>query len=163
MGANDKFTELALGGSVPNYGEISLQMTFDAAHRVVGHKGKCARLHGHTYDVHIMAAGEVKDPGFVVDFGDLKDMVNEWDHMTLLWEEDPLVIATEEPLTGFPEDEGRTRLQVVDAGHVVRLPFNPTAENMAKYLCLEATARFELSGCMVELKETAKSMARYLL
>lgn len=151
--------------ALPNHSEISLEMTFDAGHRIVGHKGKCARLHGHTYKVHIMAAGEVKDPGFVVDFGDLKDLVNEWDHQMLLWDQDPCIAATEEPLTGFQEDEGRTRTTQVhdNVVGIIRLPFNPTAENMSKYLANEAYLRFDLKGIMVELWETPKACARYVI
>ncbi len=144
--------------------EISLEMTFDAGHRIVGHKGKCARLHGHTYKAHILASGETKDPGFVVDFGDIKDLVNEWDHRLLLWERDPFLITREVPLTGFQEDEGRTRLEVLSTGEsgVVRLPFNPTAENMAYDLATRIQADFNLTAVMVELWETPTSMARYI-
>lgn len=139
-----------------NHCEISLEMTFDAAHRIVGHKGKCARLHGHTYKAHIMAAGPIEDPGFVVDFGDIKDLVNEWDHMTLLWDEDPLKV--EElwtPPAATPHYKNHSG--------VIRLPFNPTAENMAKHLASRMFVEFSLRAVMVELWETPKSMARYLL
>jgi 6-pyruvoyltetrahydropterin/6-carboxytetrahydropterin synthase len=122
-------------------GEISLEMRFDAGHRIVGHKGKCARLHGHTYKVHILCQGEVKEPGFVVDFGDLKDLVNEWDHRMLLWDQDTL------PLRGYDD--------------IIWLPFNPTAENMVEYLCMEIAKRFNLDRVFVELWETPNAMARY--
>lgn len=145
MNVAEHFNQFA---ELPNYGEISLEVDFDAGHRIVGHKGKCARLHGHTYHVHIMAAGEIKEPGFVVDFGDLKDLVNEWDHRMLLWEDDYLFKYSEEMRTW---------------GDFVVLPFNPTAENMARYLANECMLRFGLKAVMVELKETKNSMARYLL
>lgn len=150
MNVADHFNAIS---ELPNHGEISLEMTFDAGHRIVGHKGKCARLHGHTYKVHIMAAGEIKEPGFVVDFGDLKDLVNEWDHRMLLWEKD---------LVFFREHDLENALAEDEAG-VVRLPFNPTAENMARYLAGEIWMRFGLAGVMIELWETEKSMARYLI
>lgn len=120
-------------------------MTFDAGHRIVGHKGKCARLHGHTYKVHIMASGSVHEPGFVIDFGDIKDIVNEWDHFMLLWNEDPWL-----------ED-----IQQVPG--VVVLPFNPTAEHMAQHLAERIYEEFGLIGIMVELWETPKCMARYVI
>jgi 6-pyruvoyltetrahydropterin/6-carboxytetrahydropterin synthase len=134
---------------LPDHSEISYEMTFDAGHRIVGHKGKCARLHGHTYRVHIMAAGVVKPPGFVVDFGDLKELVNEWDHRMLIWNADPLVVPNTKE---FWVDEG-----------VVILPFNPTAENMARYLAYTCMEMFELHSVMVELWETPKCMARYVI
>lgn len=134
------------------YGEISLEMTFDAGHRIVGHKGKCARLHGHTYKVHIMVGGRVRAPGFVIDFGDLKDLVNEWDHRLLLWDQDPFYLAAV-----FDD--------VVDAREsaagIVRLSFNPTAENMAANLAYRIKMAFpDISEVMVELWETPKAMAR---
>lgn len=134
------------------YGEISLEMTFDAGHRIVGHKGKCARLHGHTYKAHIMVAGEIQDPGFVVDFGDIKDLVNEWDHRLLLWDQDPLALVT------FLSDD----TPVETSEGVIRLPYNPTAELMAADLAYKIKARFlnNVDRVMVELWETPKSMAR---
>src|SRR5262245_48627410 len=72
--------------------EIQMTMTFDDGHRIVGHKGKCARLHGHTYKIEITCIGSLDStsPGFVVDFGDLKSLVNEWDHRFLVWDQDPI-------------------------------------------------------------------------
>lgn len=129
--------------------EISYECTFDAGHRIVGHKGKCARLHGHTYKVHIMASGSVHEPGFVVDFGDLKDIVNEWDHRMLIWNQDALYSPESEQ---FWKDEG-----------VVFLSFNPTAEHMAQHLAERIYEEFGLIGVMVELWETPKCMARYVI
>lgn len=130
----------------PMHSEISVEFTFDAGHRIVGHKGKCARLHGHTYKIHVMAAGPINDPGFVVDFGDIKDLVNEWDHKMLLWDKDPLC-----------ENEW---LQPHDG--LVRLDFNPTAENMSRWLALTIAEKFSLESVMVELWETPNAMARYV-
>lgn len=53
---------------------IAKRFTFDAAHQLDhlpdGHK--CARLHGHTYQVElVLAADDVDERGFVVDFGEL--------------------------------------------------------------------------------------------
>lgn len=131
------------------HGEISYEMTFDAGHRIVGHKGKCARLHGHTYKVHIMAAGKVYDPGFVVDFGDLKDIVNQWDHRMLIWNQDTLCVPEQRD---FWIDEG-----------VIFTDFNPTAEHMACHLAQKMYEEFSLLSIMVELWETPKCMARYVI
>lgn len=136
-----------------SYGEISLEHTFDAGHRIVGHKGKCARLHGHTYKIHVLARGEVLDPGFVVDFGDIKGLVDEWDHRFLFWDQDPIL----EDMLGFMDPEG------LDVHGIKILQFNPTAENMAEYLAKEIYASFALMGVLVELWETPKAMARYAI
>ena len=59
---------------------------FEAAHDIPGHKGKCARLHGHSYKVEAEFAGEeLNDIGMLCDFGDLKDVLNDFlpDHTYL--------------------------------------------------------------------------------
>ena len=133
-------------------GEISLTMTFDAGHRIVGHKGKCARLHGHTYKVHILCQGKVKDPGFVVDFGDIKDLVNEWDHQMLLWIDDPL---------WGPQGNPNKREQLLGSFGCLCLAFNPTAENMAAYLAKKIVRTFGLISTQVTLWETPNCSATY--
>lgn len=56
---------------------------FDAAHSLPGHKGKCAHIHGHTYKLEVTAQGTLQetpsssDEGMVVDFFDLKTLVND--------------------------------------------------------------------------------------
>ena len=52
---------------------LIVRAKFEAAHDIPGHKGKCSRLHGHSYRVEIHLRGEV-DPvaGWVTDFGDIK-------------------------------------------------------------------------------------------
>lgn len=143
---------------------IELEHTFDAGHRIVGHKGKCARLHGHTYRAQVSVAGTLIEPGFVIDYGDIKDVLNEWDHRFLLWKEDPLIVGKVEPVT--PEgvsgpsmvgdwlDEKETEVGVV------RLDFNPTAENMARYLADEILERhLHVRSVSVRLWETPKSNA----
>lgn len=127
---------------------IYLEHTIDAGHRIVGHKGKCARLHGHTYRFEIWATLEVDElppPGFVVDFGDVKDLLNEWDHRMLLWETDPLFAHVS---SLFEEDFG-----------VVRLLFNPTAEHMAMDAAERIWRQFNLTWVKVRVWETPKAYA----
>jgi 6-pyruvoyltetrahydropterin/6-carboxytetrahydropterin synthase len=140
--------------------EIYLEMTFDAGHRIVGHKGKCARLHGHTYRAEIRAAGPVREPGFVVDFGDIKDVVNEWDHRLLLWGEDPSLIQWVGTRRGFPPDRTHWGEDLLG---VIRVPFNPTAENMAEYLAKRLSEEFGLMEVQVTLWETPKGNATYIV
>lgn len=54
---------------------IFKSFTFEAAHRLpnVPADHKCARLHGHSFRVEVMVAGEVGEAsGWVMDFGDVK-------------------------------------------------------------------------------------------
>ncbi len=48
---------------------------FDAAHFLPSYKGKCERLHGHTYRLRIAIEGEPDAEGMIVDFGDIKKIV----------------------------------------------------------------------------------------
>lgn len=80
---------------------IGREFTFDSAHHLLNYDGACANVHGHTYHLHIMLLGKVKD-GFVIDFKLLKEIVQEY------------VIS---------------KLDHKDLNKV--LDFNPTAENIA--------------------------------
>jgi 6-pyruvoyltetrahydropterin/6-carboxytetrahydropterin synthase len=123
-------------------------------HRVVGHEGKCRFLHGHNYRVHFVCESlELDDVGRVVDFGEIKSILCEWlernyDHHFLVWYDDPL-----------KED-----LRRLDPSVAV-VPYNPTAENMAKHLVenvgplLLGMKSFRLVKVIVE--ETAKCSASY--
>lgn len=56
--------------------------TFDAAHFLPAHPGKCARMHGHTYKVEVtVVRGDNQwydpDTGMVLDFGDLARVLDE--------------------------------------------------------------------------------------
>lgn len=51
--------------------------TFDSAHNLMNYEGKCKRLHGHTYKLEVTVKGYPDYRGLVIDFGDLKLIVNE--------------------------------------------------------------------------------------
>ena len=56
----------------------ALRPGFEAAHRIPGHRGKCAVLHGHSYRVEAEFAGEELDAlGMVADFADLRAALTE--------------------------------------------------------------------------------------
>jgi 6-pyruvoyltetrahydropterin/6-carboxytetrahydropterin synthase len=137
-----------------------------AGHRVVGHEGKCRNLHGHNYRIHFTVEPEMIYPighetggldnvGRVLDFSVINSYLcqwteKHWDHKMLLWDQDPaLRYLMEEP----------------EADGIVIVPFNPTAENLARYL-VEVIGPQQLSGsgCMltrVEIEETRKCNAVY--
>ena len=66
--------------------KVSTIFYFDAAHKLVSHKGKCKHLHGHTYKLVVTVEGEVES-GMVIDFEDLKKIVvpvvEQYDHAYL--------------------------------------------------------------------------------
>lgn len=69
--------------------------TFDAAHFLPNHKGKCANMHGHTYRLEVtvvrdngMLINSGTDEGMVIDFADLKaivkaEVIDKMDHKVL--------------------------------------------------------------------------------
>ncbi|MFB6884193.1 6-pyruvoyl tetrahydropterin synthase family protein [Streptomyces noursei] len=69
---------------------IGKRFAFEAGHRLAGLPAghKCARQHGHSYEVEvILTAPALDEPGFVTDFGDLapfKEFLDtELDHRNL--------------------------------------------------------------------------------
>ncbi len=83
---------------------VGKRFTFDAAHQLIGHTGKCANVHGHTYTLEVVLEGEPisaeqpSDEGFVMDFGNLKRIVNEqvvdfFDHAFLAKGNEPILEA----------------------------------------------------------------------
>ncbi len=40
---------------------LATALTFDAAHRILGHPGKCAYLHGRTYRLEVTVGAEQLD------------------------------------------------------------------------------------------------------
>ncbi|MFH1737347.1 MAG: 6-carboxytetrahydropterin synthase QueD [Actinomycetota bacterium] len=58
--------------------ELTVSTHFDAAHSLTDYPGECARLHGHTFRVDVVVAGEALNKiGLVYDFKDLKDKTND--------------------------------------------------------------------------------------
>ncbi len=55
---------------------IGREFVFDAAHYTVSAGGSpCEELHGHTYRLEVTVAGKVRENGMVMDFSDLKTVV----------------------------------------------------------------------------------------
>lgn len=67
---------------------ITKEFTFDSAHFLTKYHGKCEKMHGHTYKMHVTIEGKVKKDGMVYDFVELKKLVkakviNKLDHALL--------------------------------------------------------------------------------
>lgn len=129
---------------------------FSAGHRVVGHEGACAHLHGHNYRVTFtvcpMSVDTLDDVGRVLDFSTIKVLLcqwleNNWDHRFLCWDQDSMYDA----------------LEFLDPKGVVAVTFNPTAENMASYLLhVIGPRQLEGTGMLlthVRMEETRKCSA----
>ena len=105
--------------------EIMRKIKFCAGHRLMRHGGKCEFFHGHNYVAEFYVTGDQVDGvGRVIDFARLKELFkgwidDNWDHSFLLCHEDANGIAA---------------LKQVQPSKLYTLPYNPTAENMARYL-----------------------------
>lgn len=63
---------------------ITKIFTFEAAHHLPSHTGKCRKVHGHTYKLEVTVTGRKQniakyksDSAMVMDFHELKDLVEE--------------------------------------------------------------------------------------
>lgn len=112
-----------------------------AGHRIQHHDGKCARPHGHNYEIAVTVEGELTAEGWVADKGDITDVISEWDHMFLLEQGDPLVDAFE---------------AAGDEDAMIILEHPPTAEVMSVVLeqKLEEALSDNVIGVAVQVSET---------
>ncbi|SET29402.1 6-carboxytetrahydropterin synthase QueD [Paenibacillus sp. NFR01] len=129
--------------------------TFDAAHQLIGHKGKCSNLHGHTYKLEVVLKGVPvtepghSDEGFVIDFGDIKALVRQ----SLVDRLDHAFLAKgDEPVLETLQSSG---------SKVALLSFRTTVENMAAYIAYKLK-QAALPLYSVKLWETPTSWAEVL-
>jgi 6-pyruvoyltetrahydropterin/6-carboxytetrahydropterin synthase len=95
--------------------ELMVESSFDAAHQLVGHKGPCENLHGHTWKVQVFISGSgLNKMGMIMDFKLIKthlaSIVSKLDHTNL------------NALAPFKKT-------------------NPTSENVAKYVFEQLTKK----------------------
>ncbi|MFH0886727.1 MAG: 6-carboxytetrahydropterin synthase QueD [bacterium] len=68
--------------------ELMVEGTFDAAHQLMGYKGPCENLHGHTWKAQIYLQGDkLGDQNMLLDFKKVKKMLgrvlDKFDHQCL--------------------------------------------------------------------------------
>ena len=119
-----------------------------SGHRILHHDGKCSRPHGHNYEITVEVTGELTEEGWVVDKGDITDVIDAWDHRFLVEEGDPLVDAFE--ASG-------------DGDALVVLEHPPTAEVMSVLLEQRMLDAFPdtVSDVSVSVSETGELCASY--
>jgi 6-pyruvoyltetrahydropterin/6-carboxytetrahydropterin synthase len=128
---------------------VTREIHFCYGHRLLNYNGKCRHLHGHNGIAVITIENQQLDQlGMVVDFSEIKRVMQTWidenlDHKMILHEEDPIL-----PL-----------LRECKEPHYL-MKVNPTAENIAKLIYLEAK-RHGFPVAEVSLWETENSYATY--
>lgn len=138
---------------------LSKEFRFEMAHALWNYDGLCKNIHGHSYILRVTVIGKpiidehhVKN-GMVMDFGDLKRIVNEQivdrlDHAVVVSDKSPYKLIQDLPQMG-------ARSFVT--------PYQPTCENMlidfAERIKKELPAHVELHS--LRLHETANSFAEW--
>ena len=138
--------------------QIMRRIKFCAGHRLHRHGGKCEFFHGHNYVADFYITNhEVDSVGRVIDFADLKArfkgwLDEHWDHGFILNEDD---------------HNGISAIKMVDPCKYFVLPYNPTAENMARYLldvvCPGLLADTDVEATRVVIWETEEAFAEAYL
>ena len=110
--------------------KIAKEFTFDSAHFLKDYHGKCENLHGHTYRMRVTIEGEPKANGLIMDFADIKKIVNEkvvdiWDHANI---NDTLEHASVENMCIWAWDELKK-----DLIGLVEIRIWETADSFAMY------------------------------
>ena len=140
--------------------KITKQFSFEMAHALRNYDGLCRNIHGHSYKMDITLAGQPlhdeSSPknGMVMDFGDLKRLVNE-EIISLL--DHALVL------------NAKTDAQLVDVlkqnyEKIVIVDFQPTTENLLNFIAGKIQTRLpdDVKLTCVRLRETDTSYAEWI-
>ncbi|HUJ26722.1 MAG TPA: 6-carboxytetrahydropterin synthase [Myxococcales bacterium] len=128
---------------------VQQELHFCYGHRLLGHPGKCGRLHGHNGVARVTLHADALDAqGMVADFDAVERAMRAFidetiDHRLLLKRDDPLVPALRAAGEAF-----------------VAVDFNPTAENIARII-FEHAERAGFPVAEVQLVEQHGSVASY--
>ncbi|MBU0682698.1 MAG: 6-carboxytetrahydropterin synthase QueD [Candidatus Omnitrophota bacterium] len=117
--------------------EVKVKSKFSSAHNLRQYKGKCEELHGHNWHVELVLFAEaLNSAGMVLDFKDLKNLLNE-------------VLA----------ELDHKHLNELEWFKTV----NPTSENIARYIYEKIlSTNPELRIKKVTVWETDSSAATYI-
>lgn len=119
------------------------RIQFCAGHRVFQHESKCANMHGHNYVAFFHAeADDLDSIGRVIDFSVLKAKLGTW--IDVNWDHGFLYYANDEAVRAIMQSNPNHKSFC--------LPYNPTAENMAKFLLNEVCPPL-LAGTGVVVKK----------
>ncbi|OOF88632.1 6-carboxytetrahydropterin synthase QueD [Rodentibacter ratti] len=137
--------------------KISKEFSFDMAHLLDGHDGKCQNLHGHTYKLQVEIMGDLSPLGakksMVIDFSDLKTIVKK----AILEPMDHAFIYDE---TNERENKIAKLLQSLDS-KTFGVPFRTTAEELARFIFNRLKYDEKLAVSTIRLWETPTSFCEY--
>jgi 6-pyruvoyltetrahydropterin/6-carboxytetrahydropterin synthase len=138
---------------------VTKEFGFETAHALWNYDGPCRNVHGHSYKLFVTLIGEpVNDPanpknGMVIDFGDLKKLVNKeivkvFDHSVVI-----------------SNNFEREKLEALEKmfGNVLEVDYQPTCENLVTDIAGRIKSRLpaNISLHSLRLYETATSYAEW--
>ena len=129
-------------------GMLTMSFKFDAAHRLMLHKGACRNIHGHTWKVEVVWGGYVnEETGMLMDFADIKERV--WKQVLEFLDHGVLVNLKDYDLKAFLKGQKFKYFEVLDG--------DPTCENISKMLFeqIDAAVPLQLHWVRVWESETA--------
>ncbi len=139
---------------------LTKEFTFESAHALEGYDGACREIHGHSYRLFVTVKGEpcqdTSNPkcGMVIDFGDLKRIVNEQiisrlDHSFVM--------------RRTPSSQALTQTMSAQFSNVILVDYQPTCENMLTEFAALIAPQLPHGVTLHSLKlhETASSFAEW--
>jgi len=114
---------------------LTKRAKIEVAHFLPKHKGKCKQLHGHSLEIEVeLTASKLNDDGMVADFGDVKGIIELYDHQCL------------------------NEMEPFNSG------VDPTSENLARLIAERCAESFDELQCVeVRVTETEGSEIYYTL
>jgi 6-pyruvoyltetrahydropterin/6-carboxytetrahydropterin synthase len=138
---------------------VTKEFNFEIAHALWNYDGPCANIHGHSYKLFVTVIGEpIKDEnnpknGMVIDFGDLKKVVNQ----EIIYPLDHAIILNQKAIDGITSLDS----QMFKKQYIV--DYQPTCENMVVDFAMKLLFKIpkELKLHSIKLHETATSFAEW--
>jgi 6-pyruvoyl-tetrahydropterin synthase len=139
---------------------ITKKFEFEAGHALYGYDGKCKNIHGHSYKLWVTVIGtpienieNVKN-GMVIDFGDIKEIVNEY----IIKEADHTIFFNGNSPHKFLAEKLK-----MEGHRVVLLPYQPTSEMLIVDFAhrLQQYLPSHISLYSLRLQETESSYAEW--
>jgi 6-pyruvoyltetrahydropterin/6-carboxytetrahydropterin synthase len=130
---------------------IAKDFHWEMGHRLPFHDAGCRNIHGHSYRMRVVLEGEVDDQGMVMDYYDLKTLVQ------------PLVDMLDH---SFACDQGDDLMKDFLRGTDLKVnyfPFYTTAENFARWVASQLSEKLinqtRYRTLTVRLHETERTYA----
>ena len=139
--------------------KITKQFSFEMAHALLNYDGLCRNIHGHSYKMDITLSGQPLNDetspknGMVMDFGDLKRLVNE-EIISLL---DHALVLNDKT------DNQLVEVLKQNYEKIVTVDFQPTTENLLNFIAGKIQTRLpkDVKLSCVRLRETDTSYAEW--